>query len=269
MCGQLGIIFGTKRRRQKEIDHLTDLFTDLLLLSEKRGRHATGVAWLNRDGEHGLYKQPVPAQDFVEDRKYRRVISGVGNKTTILMGHTRWQTRGDAQNNLNNHPIKTKFTLGTHNGTIMNADRIFRRYNLPRVAEVDSEVIFRIVDSILHHSSIDADRLAEKLALCRGQISAVMASKTDPETIIVIKGNKPLELRYHKRYRALMYASEGEFLDMVLSDPAWVDIPVEPMSLLVIPCNDLLGLTLRPVDFCATPRLPSRPQSSFADAWRQ
>lgn len=268
MCGQLGIIFGTKRRRQEEIDHLTDIFTDLLLLSEKRGPHATGIAWLNRDGEHGLYKQPVPAQEFVEDRRYRRVISGVGNKTTILMGHTRWQTRGDAQNNLNNHPIKTKFTVGTHNGTISNADRLFRQYKLPRVAEVDSEVIFRIADSVLCQSNIDTNRLAAKLSFCRGQMSAVMASKTDPGTIIAIKGNKPLELRYHKRYRALMYASEGEFLDMVLSDPAWVDIPVEPLSMLIIPCNDLLGLTLRPMDFCATPRLLSKQQSSLVDTWR-
>lgn len=268
MCGQLGIIFGTKRRRQKEIDHLTDLFTDLLLLSEKRGPHATGIAWLNRDGEHGLYKQPVLAQEFAEDRKFRRVISGVSNKTTILMGHTRWQTRGDARNNLNNHPIKTKFTVGTHNGTITNADRLFRRYKLPRVAEVDSEVIFRIADSVLCQSSIDADRLAEKLSLCRGQMSAVIASKTDPETIIVIKGNKPLEFRYHKKCRALMYASEGEFLDTVLSDPAWVHIAVEPMTLLVIPCNDLLGLVQSPMYFCATPRLPSKQQSSRIDAWR-
>lgn len=114
MCGQLGIIFGTKRRRLKEIDHLTDL----LLLSEKQGRHATGTAWLNRYGEHCLCKELVPAQAFVEDRKYHRVISGVGNKTTILRGHTRWQARGDALNNLNNHPIKTKVTVGTHNGTI-------------------------------------------------------------------------------------------------------------------------------------------------------
>ena len=269
MCGQLGIIFGTKRRRQKEIDHLTDLFTDLLLLSEKRGPHATGIAWLNRDGEHSLYKQPVTAQEFVDDRKYGRVISGVNNKTTILMGHTRWQTRGDARNSLNNHPIKTKFTVGTHNGTISNADQLFRRYNLPRVAEVDSEVIFRIADTVLHQSGIDTDILAEKLSHCHGQMSTVMASKTDPGTIIVIKGNKPLELRYHKRYRALMYASEGAFLDLILLDPAWVDIPVESMSLLVIPCNDLLGLSLRPMNFCTTTRLARKQHSSLVDIWRQ
>jgi hypothetical protein len=41
---------------------------------------------------------------------------------------------------------------------------------------------------------------------------------------------------------------------MVLTDSAWVDVAVEPMSLLVIPCGDLLGLTLKPMNFCATRR---------------
>ncbi len=263
MCGQLGIIFGTKRRRQEEIDHLSDIFTDLLILSERRGPHATGIAWLNRDSEHGLYKQPVPAQEFIEDRKYGRVLSGISNKTTILMGHTRWKTRGDARNNLNNHPIKTKFTLGTHNGTITNADYLFRRYGLPRLAEVDSEVIFRIADSILDQSRFDIPKLMERLSLCRGQMSAVMAAKTDPAIIVVIKGNKPLEFRYHKRYRVLLYASEGDFLDMILSDdPAWTDIPTDPMSLLAISCEDLLSMIGRPLHFNATPKQVSNRQCS-------
>jgi len=254
MCGQVGVIFGKKRRRQEEIDHLTDLFTDLLLLSEKRGPHATGAAWLNCLGEHSLYKQPVTAQEFVEYRKYCGVLSGVCNKTTILMGHTRWQTRGDAQNNLNNHPIKTKYTLGTHNGTITNADHLFRRYDLPRVAEVDSEIIFRIADSVLHQSGFDISRLVERLSHCRGQMSAVMATKTAPETIVVIKGNKPLAFRYHSRYRVLLYASEGQSLDMTLADPAWVDVQIEPMRLVVFSCNDLQGLTTRSMLFGATQR---------------
>ena len=44
MCGQAGIILGRKRRRAKERDHLAWLFTQLLLLNEPRGPHATGVA---------------------------------------------------------------------------------------------------------------------------------------------------------------------------------------------------------------------------------
>lgn len=240
MCGQVGIIFGTKRRRQAEIDHLTSVFTDLLILSEKRGRHATGVATLNRFGRHSLYKQPVPAHEFVGHSAYRKVLRGVNNRTTILMGHTRWQTRGDASNNLNNHPIKTKYTIGTHNGTITNADYLFWRYSLPREAEVDSEVIFRIADSVLHQSRYDIPSLIERISLCQGEMSAVMVTKTDPETIVIIKGDKPLEFRYHPRHRAILYASESVFLNRSLTgDQGWERLAIGAMKMVAFHCVDI------------------------------
>ena len=240
MCGQVGVIFGTKHRCQEEIEHLTDLFGHLLVVSQKRGRHATGVASLNRLGECDLYKQPVPAQKFVQDGRCRRVIQGVDNRTTILMGHTRWKTRGDARNNLNNHPIETEHTIGTHNGTITNADYLFWRYGLPREAEVDSEVIFRIADSVLHKNTYDLPAMIERLSFCRGEMSAVMASKTEPETIIIIKGDKPLEFRYHPGYMALLYASEHAFLDTVLAhETGWGRIAIDPMSVVTLHCGDL------------------------------
>ncbi len=71
MCGQVGVIFGRKRRSAEEREHLTELFTRLLLLSEERGPHATGAAWLNRDGEHRLFKRPVTATQFINDKAFR------------------------------------------------------------------------------------------------------------------------------------------------------------------------------------------------------
>lgn len=250
MCGQVGIIFGTKRRQQEEIDHLTSIFTDLLVLSEKRGRHATGVATLNRFGRHNLYKQPVPAHEFVRHCAYRKILRGVNNRITFLMGHTRWQTRGDASNNLNNHPIKTKYTIGTHNGTITNADYLFGHFGLPREAEVDSEVIFRIADSVLHQSRYDIPRLIERLSLCRGEMSVVMASKTDPETIVIIKGDKPLEFQYHPGYRSILYASESAFLKAALAgNTGWRTLRISPMSIATFHCEDLIAWEGAPCRF--------------------
>lgn len=241
MCGQVGIIFGTKRRQQDEIDHLTSIFTDLLILSEKRGRHATGVATVNRFGRHSLYKQPVPAREFVRHSAYRKVLRGVNNRTTILMGHTRWQTHGDAGNNLNNHPIKTRYTIGTHNGTITNADYLFCRYGLAREAEVDSEVIFRIADSVLHQSRYDVPKLIERLSLCEGGMTAVMASKTDPETVVIIRGDKPLHLVYHEQHRAIIYTCDARHLARTRSvDRRWTALQLPDMRMLVL---NVCGLT--------------------------
>jgi len=107
MCGQAGVVFGTKRRTQEEIEYLTWVFTRLVELSEERGPHATGIAWVNRYGEHRLFKRPVPASEFVHDKAFGEVLDDVDNSVTVLMGHTRFVTWGDAAVNENNHPLRT------------------------------------------------------------------------------------------------------------------------------------------------------------------
>jgi len=250
MCGQVGVIFGTKRRRQHEVDHLVEVFVKALVLSEKRGPHATGVAWVKRDGQHSVYKQPIPASVFLRDEVLHSVLSDVDTGTTILMGHTRWKTRGDQRNNANNHPICAGNVIGTHNGHIANADYLFRSLGLPRLAEVDSEVIFRIADSTLENGILQAVPLSRGLSHCQGQISAVMVSLLDPKATVIVKGDKPLEFRYHRRYRALIYASEGQFLDAAIrGERGWVPIQIYPMSLLVFHSRVLMAYTELPLEF--------------------
>ena len=50
MCGQVGIIFGQKRRRIAEREYLNEVFIRMLLCSEERGPHASGMAWIRTDG---------------------------------------------------------------------------------------------------------------------------------------------------------------------------------------------------------------------------
>ena len=122
MCGLAGVIFGKKRRRVEEREHLAWLFTRLLLLSEERGPHATGAAWLDADGGHRLFKRPVTAERFVMDKAFAELLASMDNRAALLLGHTRWRTRGDERVNSNNHPIRAGEVIGTHNGTIYNAD---------------------------------------------------------------------------------------------------------------------------------------------------
>lgn len=248
MCGQAGIIFGRKDREQKELEYLRKLFNYLLLRSEERGPHATGACWIDRDGEHQIFKRPVRACEFIKDSVFTELLSGINGCTTWLAGHTRWQTRGDSRNNANNHPIRAGNVIGTHNGTILNADYLFDLFKLPRFAEVDSELIFRLADSVLTRDGrINVRKLKPRLARCRGQISAVMASKLDPEIVIVVKGNKPVELRYHEDLNVVIYASDSNYFNGVLT-PAlgWRDVQVNAMSLLTFHCGDLMGFSSVP-----------------------
>ena len=262
MCGQIGLILGRKRRRVEEREYLKDIFTRLLLLSEPRGPHATGLAWVNRDGEHRIFKAPLPAREFIGEPAYQETLDGVGNHTTILMGHTRWPTRGDVQNNFNNHPIRSLDCLGTANGTINNADALFRRFRLRRHAEVDSELIFRLANRLTgEDGQIDVERLIAKLARFRGQMSAVLVSRRDPGTIIVLKGDKPLFLWLNPKRRAIAYASNEDYLFEALEDDlGWRPLDIPPMTLVQFDHESLGNHLARPFHFTVQRRRNIMPE---------
>lgn len=252
MCGQVGVVLGTKRRRREEIDYITWTFTRLLELSEERGPHATGMAWVNKAGEHRLFKRPIPASEFVRDKAFGEVLGDVDNSVTVLMGHTRFVTRGGAEVNENNHPLRTGDCLITHNGTVLNADYLFQRFGFERNAEVDSEILGRIADASIVDGRIDVKAFRDGLALCRGQMSAVIVAKTDPGTVIIAKGNKPLELVYHPKLRAVFYASSAKYLQGALADASdWQHVPLRPMTICVLNCSRLAEPRRIPFDFLA------------------
>lgn len=241
MCGQVGIIFGRKHRSKAELDHFRRVFTHLLLLSERRGPHATGVGWLKCGGGHSIRKRPGKASDFISSRAFLDFLAGVDSNVTWLAGHTRWQTRGDASNNRNNHPIRAGEVMGTHNGTITNAGYVFAHFGLPRQAEVDSELIFRLADVTLANGRIDIAEFTACLALCKGQVSAVMASLLNPREVVVIKGNKPLELRFDRDRQVVIYSSDAGDLDRALAgDRGWKLIDLKPMTIAIFSCENLI-----------------------------
>ncbi len=150
--------------------------------------------------------------------------------------------------------------IGTHNGTLYNADYLFRRLGLPRFAEVDSELIFRLADRYARRGPIDLGRLGAALAQCRGQMSAVLASRADPGAVTLLKGNKPLHLRHHRRYRVVLYASEAVFLDEALDgEPGWRELDVPPMTMLTFAHTDLQAAETRPLTFIAQERRGTLP----------
>jgi len=250
MCGQVGLILGRKRRTQRDLQDLRIMFELMLLHSEVRGVHATGLAWLKVDGSYRIVKEPVPARDFTASPTFHQALAEVDSQTTVLMGHNRWSTRGNPANNRNNHPLRTGAVIGTHNGTIFNADYLFRRFGLPRFAQVDSEVLFRLADRHTPEDAIDPAGLVKGLRLFHGQISAVMASILDPATVLVLKGNKPLHLWLNRQRRVVAYASEPQFIAAaVTATKGWRPLDVPAMTLLTLRHDGEWAGDLRPIEF--------------------
>ena len=117
---------------------------------------------------------------------------------------------------------------------------------------MDSELLFRLAHKSYRNDRIDIDRFKARLELCRGQITAVFASRHDPETILLLKGNKPLELRTNSRYRVAIYASDPAFLDAVLAEePGWRELTIPAMSMIVFRHEDLMEFSRESLKFIA------------------
>ena len=271
MCGQTGLIVGSRRRSPAEIAILKTVFAGLLMASEARGRHASGLAVVDCEGRMRLFKRPMPAERLVAQPGCAAALGafegqGPGRRagrTTLVFGHARHRTRGCEENNANNHPLRAGDWIGTANGTIYNAASLFRRLRLHRHAEVDSELVLRLAEKFSDgEGALDAARFTEALRPVRGQLSAVFASLQAPEATWVLHGNRPLVLRAHRRYRVIAYASEARFLDAVLGDlSGWRPFALPPMTLARFHCEDLFRPERHEIAFIQQerPALRARP----------
>lgn len=225
MCGLTGLIFGKKERSKEEYNFLTDIFTTAFLFSEERGHHASGIVRMSIDGTYRLYKLPVPTSKMIDISNYSDILDQVNNRTTILMGHSRWKTVGSEFKNCNNQPILAGSILGTHNGTISNHNNLFQFYQFKRFAEVDSEILFRMADASIQNGIIQTAHLNNYLSKCKGSLSFVCVSKTDPGSVYLYHGNKPLFLYYNPKLQVLLYSSSKEYILKSLGDSqGWLDI---------------------------------------------
>jgi glucosamine 6-phosphate synthetase-like amidotransferase/phosphosugar isomerase protein len=229
MCGLVGILAGYHpKRRVKEVEALADVFTMLLLLSEHRGPHATGVAWVKRDGRRQVEKAPLPARQFVQSGAYLDWLLGVDRQVTYLMGHTRWPSRGSARNHEENHPLScAPPILLTHNGTVLDHRRHLARLRLPQSTQVDSELLARLAQQHAGPAGIDLEAFLGDLHPIEGSMSLALVATNRPEDVLLLKGNMPLEVRIQPRRRVLAYASEARILDRALAgESGWESLPL-------------------------------------------
>jgi glucosamine 6-phosphate synthetase-like amidotransferase/phosphosugar isomerase protein len=145
---------------------------------------------------------------------YRRALSAIGDDTVCVLGHTRMPTKGSRWRNVNNHPLVAGHVVGVHNGIIVNDDRIFAHTGLPRSGEVDSEVIFRLQDTVnpLLCNGRYAALVQERVSLLEGTFATLSVDLRLPAGLLVLKQFQPLCLHYEREWQALFFSSRYVFL---------------------------------------------------------
>lgn len=213
VCGLIGIFIG-RMLSHEELNILHDLLTQLLLAHEERGREATGVTLLDRTGHHELMKLPIAASEFVQTNEYQSLLRHWDRGICSVLGHTRKPTKGSQWNPDNNHPLKIGDTIGIHNGTITNDDQLFAQRPSPRMAEVDSEIIFTMLDAI--PQAIGNSDFIQAVQDCTrqftGQFTTMSVNTSRPTKVLVLKYNLPLSFHYSTRLQTLFFASRYLFL---------------------------------------------------------
>jgi glutamine phosphoribosylpyrophosphate amidotransferase len=147
MCGIVGYKFAGERKAAA-----VPFIEALLIQSQMRGRHATGIAFV-QDETHdeefvrsqiGLVKQPVPAEVFIKTNEWQNIMhEGLPPAAAIL--HTRYSTSGDWEKNENNQPLVLGEVALVHNGLVSMAERqVFnQQYGVDCATENDSEILLR------------------------------------------------------------------------------------------------------------------------------
>ncbi len=243
MCGILGMGFQSKNWGSSRLNGETAqlILTRMLNSSTRRGADATGIALISTTNAMVL-KHHIPGRTFVKTTAFENSTDRFLNmskqetddtRPLVVLGHNRAETQGTYRNKHNNHPIITNQVIGIHNGMIGNDDILFRAYckRIIRKAEVDSEIIFRLIDyyaNKLHENMSDAiTRTTYKLV---GSYGCAAVNMKNPWMLWLFRGSAPIDIIHYPKVGLILFASEKIFITQAVGNmdlgPA-VEIPMD------------------------------------------
>ena len=203
MCALYGFINYGKVLNQKELKRLV---RNLSISSELRGTDASGVAYV-RNGKVVIYKKPQPSHE---------VNFYFPSDITILTGHTRMATHGDARNNYNNHPFVGHTAEGDfalcHNGVLFNYEQVQKQEQLPKTRiKTDSYIAVQLIEK---YGKADFDTIGRMSERVNG--SFVFTVLTDEEKLYISRWDNPICLLHFPKLGIYVYTSTKEIMQMAL-----------------------------------------------------
>ena len=203
MCALYGFINYGKVLNQKELKRLV---RNLSIASELRGTDASGVAYV-RNGKIVIYKKPQPSHE---------VNFYFPSDITILTGHTRMATHGDARNNYNNHPFVGHTAEGDfalcHNGVLFNYEQVQKQEQLPKTKiKTDSYTAVQLIEK---YGKADFETIGKMSELVNG--SFVFTILTNEEKLYISRWDNPICLLHFPKLGIYVYTSTKEIMQMAL-----------------------------------------------------
>lgn len=238
MCAIFGLIFQNGHKPLNS-DKMKTIVKRLFLENMSRGRDASGVAYVTGHSIE-VVKTNLPANEFISMKEYaeaeNKYMDLVNNKTNngliSILGHCRWKTKGSEKNNDNNHPIVHGNIVGTHNGVITNDDELFTIFStkIKRRAEVDSEIIFALIDDFAEVCTPVHDAIIRTGALLSGSYSCSMVHRRHPHLVWLFRNGNPCVVLHYKKAGVVIWSSVDSYITNAVAEALGEEtkIPLEP-----------------------------------------
>ena len=217
MCALYGFINYGKILNKKE---LKKLVRNLSISSELRGTDASGVAYV-RNGKVVIYKKPQPSHE---------VNFYFPSDITLLTGHTRMATHGDARNNYNNHPFVGHTAEGDfalcHNGVLFTYEQVQKQEQLPKTKiKTDSYVAVQLIEK---YGKADFDTIGKMSEIVNG--SFVFTVLTSEEKLYISRWDNPICILHFPKLGIYVYTSTKEIMQMALRGTIFEKQPFETIE---------------------------------------
>lgn len=218
-----------------------DILADLAVQTERRGRHAWGLAWIDPAGRLQTRKGAGPVS------RHLGLVRRVAASAALVIGHCRWATHGAATDNRNNHPHPVLAGRFMHNGTVPEYARLYQRYGYQPRTDCDSEAL-----GLLYRQAPAGWRLHDRWvwALERaapGRPLALLALWPAPPAAAARPGGRIIVARRNGQPLHCGGATEGSYLASLPDNlPGRIDpFPDNTLIRLDLPSGDRARLALR------------------------
>ena len=233
MCGIIGALaygeFDTKIMETARQEAIIFLVSELLQLTESRGKDATGLATLFKNCDYMALKMGISATEFVsrfgaeetDFSGFLNVWRKVRTDAKVVIGHCRkpsLNTDAGPEDNRNNHPIKVESIVGVHNGTLTNHSKIIQNLNYKSDGKVDSEAIFSLLNFYTQQGKepFSLELLKKTCERLQGSFACLAFSNNNPYQMVAFRDGRPMELVVIKPLKLVLIASEKVFIKSVI-----------------------------------------------------
>lgn len=253
MCSIFGISFLNGHRLRNSVSAIGTI-SRLFIEAQTGGRRAAGLSIMRAETAH-VMRRPMSGGDLVKTDEYLKFMTrnleldestGEENPVISVIGHCRFPTKGDASNNLNNHPIIFKHIIGVHNGVITNDDALFKEFNtcFDRQAEVDTEIIFALISHFTGEKGLPkrtSVAIQKASAYLKGGYACALQNSRQPYHLHLFRRYNPIRVLVYPKLGVVLFATREHFIQDAFEEFLGEDECGTPSEIEMV---DGTGLTL-------------------------